>query len=426
MVFTAEQKYKLLLEISHAIRDTLDLDDILGRLLDTVQTLLGFDAAGIFILNRETGPARPGGIRPAIAGIAQRGFDPHPIEEDQMLVQGLGIIGHVIRTGECVVAPDVREDPRYIVGRRATRSEIAVPIQQQGRPFGALDLESDRSNAFGPDDLEVLRFFADAAAISIDKAMLHRQLMEQRRVEDQLRTAREVVARLLPEAPPEVSGYDLAGLCLPAFEIGGDYLDYFFLPDGRLGLVVADVSGKGIPAALIMATFRALLRSHAHAGLEPAPLLAAVSHQLYDCTGPETFVTAFYGALDPASGRFVYSRAGHNPPLWIGAGGSVRRLEEGGGLMGIAEEASFHSGEVAIAPGDALVLYTDGVVELTSTNEEDFGLPRLEDLALNAREAGARALVDRVIQSTREFSGAESYSDDFTLMILRRLPGAAG
>jgi sigma-B regulation protein RsbU (phosphoserine phosphatase) len=115
--------------------------------------------------------------------------------------------------------------------------------------------------------------------------------------------------------------------------------------------VVADVSGKGIPAALIMATFRALLRSHAHAGLEPAPLLSAVSHQLYDCTGLETFATAFYGELDPASGRFTYSCAGHNPPLWIGTGGIVRRLEEGGGIMGIAEETPFQSGEITLAPG---------------------------------------------------------------------------
>ena len=422
MALSAEQKYRLLLEISHAIRDTLDLDEILGHLLDSVRTVLGYDAAGIFILNRDREAVPGGPPRPVIAGIAQRGFDPHPIEEDRMLFQGLGIVGHAIRTGESVVAPDVRLDPRYVEGRRSTLSEITVPIQRQGRPIGALDLESDRPCAYGPDDLEVLRFFADAAAISIEKAVLHRQLMERRRVEEQIRTAREVMARLLPEGPPAVPGYDLAGLCIPTFEIGGDYLDYIALPDGCLGLVVGDVSGKGIPAALIMATFRALLRSFAHAGLDPAPLMQAVSHQLHDCTGPETFVTAFYGALDPASGRFIYARAGHNPPLWIGTDGSARHLEEGGGILGSFEETPFEAGAITLAPGDALVLYTDGVVEITDPSEEEFGGRRLAQVVVDSLGGGSQAILDRIVRSTRAFTGAEAYADDFTLMIVRRLP----
>lgn len=426
MALSAEQKYRLLLDISHAIRDTLDLDEILGHLLDSVRTVLGYDAAGIFVLNPDREAGRGQAPAPVIAGIAQRGFDPHPIEEDRMLFKGLGIIGHVIRTGECVVVSDVRQDLRYVEGRRSTLSEITIPIQRQGRPIGALDLESDRPGAYGPDDLEVLRFFADAAAISIEKAMLHRQLMERRRVEDQLRTAQEVMARLLPEGPPTLSGYDLAGLCLPTFAIGGDYLDYIPLPDGRLGLAVADVCGKGIPAALIMATFRALLRSLAHAGLGPAPLMGVVSRQLFDCTRAESFVTAFYGALDPASGRFDYARAGHNPPLWVRADRSVRRLEEGGGVLGIAGDARFDAGTATLAPGEGLLFYTDGVVELTGPGEEEFGLPRLENLAAESLGGGAAAALDRIVRATREFSGAETYMDDFTLMAVRRLPRAGG
>ena len=149
-----------------------------------------------------------------------------------MFLQGKGIIGHVIATGEYVVAPDVDREPRYVVGRQATRSEIAVPIALHQRTIGALNLESDRRRAYSEHDVELLRFFANAAALSIEKAMLHRKLLERRFIEGQLQIAHDVQRRLLPRQSPEVAGYDIAGLSLPTYDIGGDYYDYIPLPDG--------------------------------------------------------------------------------------------------------------------------------------------------------------------------------------------------
>jgi sigma-B regulation protein RsbU (phosphoserine phosphatase) len=256
MELTAETKYQLLAQISHEIRDTLDLDEILNHLLDMVGSIVQYDAAGIFVLNEDLvhrGNNRP---RALIAGISLRGFDPRPNGIDPMLREGKGIIGHVIKTGECVVAPDIRKDPHYLEGREHTLSEIAVPIVRNGRAIGTLNLESDRLDAFGCDDVEVLRFFADAASISIEKAIMHRQILEKERIEEQLKVASNVQARLLPESSPVVPGYEIAGTCLSTYDIGGDYFDYIELPNGDLGIVVADVSGHGIPAALIMAAFR--------------------------------------------------------------------------------------------------------------------------------------------------------------------------
>lgn len=140
---------------------------------------------------------------------------------------------------------DVRLDSRYVVGRASTLAEIAVPITVEGRPIGALSLESDRLGAFDEQHLDALRFFAEAAAVAIDKAMLHRDLLEKQKLEAQLRVAHQVQSRLLPQAPPALDGWDVAAVYIPSSELAGDYYDFLRLPDGRLGLVIADVAGKG-------------------------------------------------------------------------------------------------------------------------------------------------------------------------------------
>ena len=220
MKLTPEQKYQLILDISHKVRDTLDLDEIMDHLLDAVKIALDYDAAGIFVLNQDLVHGRHETPRELIAGISRRGFDPGPPEEDAMLMHGHGITGYVIRNCRSVVVSDVHLDPRYVQGRRATLSEIAVPIIINERAIGALNLESDRLAAYTSDDVEVLQFFADAAAVSIEKAMLHKQLLEQELISKQLETAREVQSRLLPRSAPNLPGYDVAGICIPADEIG--------------------------------------------------------------------------------------------------------------------------------------------------------------------------------------------------------------
>ena len=257
MALTAERKYRLLLELSQRISRTLDLEAVLDDLLQALRSAVAYDAAGVFVLTHAV-PLRPDAN--LIAGMLQVGFD-NPPAGDPMLRSGKGIIGHVIHTGETVLAPDVRRDPRYVAGRTRTLSELAVPIVSGAGVVGCLNVESDREAAFTADDAELLQFFASAAALSIEKALLHRQVLEKQRIEDQLSVAREVQFGLLPSAPPRLAGYDVAAVNLPTHAIGGDYYDYLPLGEGRIGVVVADVSGKGIPAALIMATFRAALRT---------------------------------------------------------------------------------------------------------------------------------------------------------------------
>jgi serine phosphatase RsbU (regulator of sigma subunit) len=417
---TAEAKYRLLLQISQSVSGTLDLDEILNHILEVIRGVVAYDAAGIFVLTREDPTLRRAHPQQAIAGMASRGFARRPLAQDAMLRLGQGIIGHVIRTGECVVAPDVRRNQHYVEGRRATLSEIAVPIVVHQRTIGALNLESDTIGTYSDADRDVLRFFSDAAAISIEKAMLHRQVLDRQYIKGQLQIAHDVQTRLLPLEDPALHGYDVAGLSVPTFDIGGDYYDYISLPDDRLGLVVADVAGKGIPAALIMATFRALLRTSVRRVPALPDAVREVNELLAESIGLPAFVTAVYGVLDPASGRFAYANCGHNPPLLLRAAGTVELLSSSGPCLGVFGGMKYEARETVIGPDDALVLYTDGVVELEREDGVEFGTDRLAAAVRDARDLASAEVIGTVLAATRDFTGAATFQDDVTLVVVRR------
>jgi sigma-B regulation protein RsbU (phosphoserine phosphatase) len=420
MDLTLEKKYQLLLDISHKVRDTLDLDEIMEHLLDTVKTVLDYDAAGIFVLNQDLVRGRHESTLGMIAGVARRGFDQNPPEEDDMLMRGQGVIGFVIQHCKSLVVPDVSQDPHYVQGRRATRSEIAVPIIRNERAIGALNLESDRSAAYTPGDVEVLQFFADAAAISIEKAMLHKQLVEQELIGRQLETAREVQLKLLPRSSPDLPGYDIAGICIPTDEIGGDYFDYIPLSHNRLGLAVADVSGHGIPAALVMTAFRALLRTKALGRSRPANIANAIDQLLPEFTGNKHFVTVLYAVLESSSGDLTYISCGHPPPLLLRANGEVETLNRHNPALGIFQNLHYSDEEVNLAVEDILVLYTDGVFEIMNRHGESFGIQRLEQVIRENRQLAADEIILKVIQATQVFSDDYGFLDDFTLVIVKR------
>lgn len=417
----AETKYKLLARISHEIRDTLDIDRILNYLLDMVRSVAEYDAAGIFVLNKDFMEPRRGPTHGMIGGIATRGFGERQPSLDPMLNEGKGIVGHVIRTGEAVVAPDVRDNARYVEGRRSTRSEITVPIIRNERAIGALNLESDTVGAYSNADLEMLRFVADAASIAIEKAMLHRQILEKEHMEEQLELARQIQSRLLPESPPNVPGYDIDGTCISTFEIGGDYFDYLELPDEKIGVIIADVSGKGIPAALIMTAFRTLLRTQVRQDVAPEHIACWMKESLPEFMGIEHFVTSVFGILDPSNGRFTYVNCGHNPPMIFRSGGSIEQLKIGGTVLsGALRDIQCRAHEVELERGDVLVLYTDGVVDIGAEEGNEFGLERLQAVVRESLGLPASEMIRELIRVTREFYGSDDYTDDFTIVIIRR------
>lgn len=420
-VLTAEQKYELLRDISARIRGTFNLQEILNHLLDAVRTIIDYDAAGIFVLNEGPFHTRYHLPHTIIAGIVQRGFDERPPGTDEMLTKGKGIVGHVIQSGESLIITDIRTEPRYVEGRKATLSEIAVPLIRGGRSYGALNLESDRANAYEESDLETMHFLADAASLSIDKAMVHEEILEKRKMENQLQIAKEVQERLLPSEPPRIPGYDIAAACLPTYEIGGDYYDYILLDDDLVGVVVADVAGAGVPAALLSTAFKALLFAYAKTVRDPAELLAKLGRVIPEFTRRRDFITVFYGILDTRQHRMRYANAGHNQPLLVRSNGVVEHLEPVGPGLNIVEDPEYQTRDVVLEEGDRVVIYTDGVVEVFNSKGGQFGLERLEETSKRLDNRSAEAIVDEIVRATGKFSGSAIYDDDFTLVIIKRL-----
>ncbi len=416
---TAKRKYKILLQIAQQTQDTFDLEQILNILLDELEGLVEYDSAGIFVLNRTVLPPRLQAPRQMIAKVVVRNFELEA-ERSRMMRYGEGLVGYAIRTGECVVIPDVSKDPRYEAGRPATRSEIVVPIFRGTRSIGALNLESDRIGAFSKADVPLLRFFAYASAITLERAILHQEMLEKEQLDHQLKTAQAVQSHLLPPSPPSLPGYDMAGLSIPAFAIGGDYYDFITLPRNQIGLVTADVSGDGVPAALVMASFRAMLRAFILRELDPTQITETINRMLADFAGQSDFVSCFYGLLDPGSGCMNYVNCGHNPPVYLTAGGDIKALDWSGPALGLFPGARYPASKLELAPGDLMVLYTDGLTEARNAEGEFFEVERLEAILRLNRSLPADGMTQVIIREARRFTGSEVFSDDVTLMVVKR------
>ena len=417
---TVKDKYQLLRDISIKIKDTFDLNEILKVLLDLLKRVIDYDAAGIFVLSENVEKSNYKLQGQKIAGIAQYGFDIKPVKSDKMLWEGKGIVGYVINTKESVLLDDVRKDDRYVIGRKATLSEIAVPIIKDGIAIGALDVESDKLSFFNNHHLEILEFFADASAISLEKAILHQKIIEKNKLEEQMQIAKDVQSSLLPIVPPQIEGYDIASVYLPTYDIGGDYYDYITLDNENIGIIIADVSGHGIPAALIMAAFRAMLINQLKLIDNPSEVMNILNRQIPEVSRKRDFISSFYGKLNHTNHTFLYTNCGHNPPLILRENGNLESLERCGPALNIMHDVNYESSSVNIARGDQIILYTDGVIEIFNNMSKEFGLERLKSILSDHSKETAKNIVDHIVEETKTFAGTNFYNDDFTLIIIKR------
>ena len=418
---TTTDKLRMLLDITKKISRSLDLQEVLNLVMDTLDSLIPYDAAGIFVVKCVDKSAVAEGEEPCVfQAEAVRGYD---IDEltNLHLKLGEGLIGQVALTAEPITSPDVRKNPNYINARSETRSEMVAPIISNTEVIGVFDLESDELNAYSEDDLQVLALLASQVAIIIEKVMLHEQLIEKKRLEGQLEVARQVQLELLPARDPQLEGYDISAYNFPTEEVSGDYYDWVQIYDDQIGLVIADVSGKGVPAALLMAFLRASLRAATHVGYSPHISMAKVNYLLWESIERNQFVTAFYGILDVTNKTLTYTNAGHNPPILLKQDGEFTFIDRGSIPLGMFRDTRYHEYYLTTEPGDVLMLYTDGVTEANNLQGEEFGRERLAQAVKANRKLGARELITAVHSEVLAWTDGRGATDDVTFFVIKAL-----
>jgi phosphoserine phosphatase RsbU/P len=308
-----------------------------------------------------------------------------------------------------------------IVDQRV-RSILAVPLQTNDRVIGLLYLDSPHQvRDFTREDLNVLTVMANIAAIRIEHARLNEIEEAERALAKEMQQAAQIQAGLFPASAPKIEGLDVAAKAVPARQAGGDYFDFLRFPDGKLGLMVGDVAGKGMPAALLMSS----LQARVHVLFEDSHDLAARIERLNKATCgncPENrFITFFFGILDPATGELRYASAGHNPPVLVRANRDYELLPGGGLILGILPMAKYEENVATLHRGDTLVMFSDGVTEAPNPRDEEYGEERLAHLIASMPQASARELVQAVHSSVAQFTEGAPPADDITVVVARRL-----
>jgi sigma-B regulation protein RsbU (phosphoserine phosphatase) len=311
------------------------------------------------------------------------------------------------------------EDARRLLGEAGLRMVVPMQLQDQNRGFILVGEKMSRE-AYTEEDDEFLGSLAALAIVSIENARLFKEAIEKQRLEDELAIARDIQKGLLPNVLPRLEGIDLAAANISSKQVGGDYYDVIPVGESRHVIAIGDVSGKGYPAALLMANLQATIRALVPTGLDLPALTARVNDLICDNTGSDKFITFFWGFVDTAARTLTYVNAGHNPPYLVRADGSHVRLDRGGMILGVLKTVvPYDSGTVSFSPGDVIVLFTDGVSEAMNREGNEYGEQRLEGVIRRCISCCAQEMTDAIHRDIVEYAGGAPQSDDITMMILR-------
>ncbi len=401
---------QLLLDASHLLMSSLNLDEILDAIMNTLQRVVPYNAAGIFLVNDQGETER----------IVDRGYDQsaRPILDQKANV---GLVGWVASTAKPLIIDDAPADSRYVVARVETQSEMVVPILAGGHLVGVFNLERDIRDGFFEVDLDLVQALAQHAGVAIERAKMHESEMERRRIKGELEVARSIQMRFQPDQNPLIEGYDIAGVNIPSEEVGGDYYDFIRIVEGQLGIAIADSSGKGIPAALIMAAFRASLIAEIRNNYSLHVIMQKVNDLLCEGNEVSRFVTTIYGVLDAKSRVFTYSNAGHNPGILLHPNGDVVLLNALGTALGLFPKTAYEERVIGLMAGDVLFLYTDGVTDVVGRNGEELEIDRLIGVLKKHATSSVQDILRNVRNDVMDYADPNEQVDDFTMVAIKVL-----
>jgi sigma-B regulation protein RsbU (phosphoserine phosphatase) len=400
----------VLRNLTRELQTTIELDPLLTRSIRTIADALLLRHAHVVALP-------PGGV------IVQTGAGNTPTPDENAR---LPEILHALPPEETIRVGDLSElmpESSVTLLRERFGAYLVMPLRSRGETFGALLLgEKLTGTEYTGEDVSLLSTLAAQMSVSLQNALLVRERVQVVRLEEEMNLARQIQRSFLMSQFPQLARYDVHGLNIPSKAVGGDFYDFVPCGDGVFLLAIADVAGKGMPAALLTSMLQASLRTQASSKASVAEILRNINALVYRGTAVHQFATFFLARIDESNGHMTFSNAGHNYPMVVRRTGEQILLERGGLVLGIMESASYEEGEVELKPGDLLVLYTDGISEAANAEEELYGEERLSDTVhALPRELTARAMSERILASLREFLGETEPRDDMTLMVVRVL-----
>lgn len=409
-----------LLEVSQAMANARTVDAMLEQVVRLTPLLAGVDRCVALLRDAQSGEFAVAhyylGRREARANLAGMRLRPG----DLPLLDLAASTRRVQRADDASRSDLVPAAWREAVG---SKTLVAAPLLAQDEVRGALLVDSaEQSHGMSQRREDILAGIAQQLSLNLENFQLLAQEQARIRLAEELQVAQRLQASLLPAVTPAIEGYEIAHAWDPAREVGGDFYDFIPLARGKLGLLMADVADKGVPAALFMATTSTLLRAAAQRYASPDRALLHANTGVNANNRADMFVTAWYGVLDPASHRVVFANAGHSLALHVAAAdGAMRQLRPAGMPLGVADSLSLARETVALAPGDLIVLYTDGVVDALNEAGEEFGQDRLEALLFGRRHLAAQEVVDALLAAIHAHTGQAPLFDDVTLVVLRRV-----
>ena len=388
---------------THLIASTLELDCLLDRVVNDIATTIGNVEVAVWLRAEDADEMVLHGVRGCT--VHEKG--------SRLRVGAEGMVGHSAATGEMRYAPDVHRDPYYIGCEPATRSEVTIPLKTAGRVTGVLCVDHDQLDAFSEDEIRVLQAIAGHVAIAIENARVFRNEREEReRMERESKEARSIQQALFLKPTPLIPGFAFETAWHPAGAVAGDWFDFIDLGVDRYGIALADVSGKGMSAALLMSATRALLRSIARQYVSPGETLEHLNRTLLEDFPLGKFVTMVYGVLDARARTVTFASAGHPRPLFIN--GHCAFLDVDTGLPLGLGQSSYPEKTVALQPGTQILLYTDGITEAMSATDEEYGPARLIQ-----HFHDPEACVNGLIAEVQAFGSGSKHTDDATAVLIR-------
>jgi sigma-B regulation protein RsbU (phosphoserine phosphatase) len=419
----------MLYQLTQAFNSTLDLEEVLNLVMDEVIAATHAERGFVMLIDDEPPKGAADTSHQSLAFKVARGLDQKTIEDPQFQISR-SIVERVAADGEPILTSDAQNDARFNIRQSVMflglRAILCVPLKFRYKMLGVIYVDNRMQvGIFTHADLELLRAIASSAAIAIENARLYQVAVEKGRMERELQMARKVQAGLLPQEKPSIPGWAFSTRWKPAREVGGDYYDFIPAQSGKLGLIIADVTDKGMPAALFMASTRSILRASMPLALTPAEGITQANRLISAESEDGLFVTLFYGLLDPKTGELSYVNAGHNPPLVFqyneaASADELKLLLATGFQLGMDADSTYKQGTLDLHTGDFVLLYTDGVTDALDADKNDFGMSRLQEVVLANCRATPEELLDAVGKAIDDFTGLAAPYDDITMLVIKR------